>query len=40
MAFHGRFVINNSEFSPLTIFGIGKFMAFSGNSVYRNRGTR
>jgi len=38
LAFQGRFEINNAEFSPLTMFGIGKFMAFSGNSVYRNRG--
>lgn len=38
MALQGKFVINDADFSPLSIFGVGTFMAFSGNGAYRNRG--
>ncbi|MCG5078058.1 DUF2778 domain-containing protein [Paraburkholderia tagetis] len=38
MALQGKFIVNNAPFSPLTIFGIGTFSAFSGNGIYRNRG--
>lgn len=38
MALHGKFVINDAEFSPLTFPGIGTFMAFSGDGIYRNHG--
>lgn len=38
MPFHGRFIINNAESSSLAIYGVGSFMAFSGNGIYRNRG--
>ncbi|WP_426713239.1 DUF2778 domain-containing protein [Cronobacter muytjensii] len=38
MALFGRFTINNADFSPLLIYGVGTFMAFSGDSTYRNRG--
>ncbi|SUP84828.1 membrane protein [Yersinia pseudotuberculosis] len=38
MALQGQFVVNNASFSPLTIFGTGTFMAFSGDNAYRNRG--
>lgn len=38
MALHGKFVINDADFSPLTIYGVGTFMAFSGKGAYRNRG--
>ncbi|TDN61118.1 DUF2778 domain-containing protein [Paraburkholderia sp. BL10I2N1] len=38
MAYIGKFLVNNAPLSPLTIFGIGTFNAFSGNGVYRNRG--
>lgn len=37
MALQGKFVINNADYSPLTIYGIGTFMAFSGNGAYRNQ---
>ncbi|CRG49039.1 DUF2778 domain-containing protein [Yersinia wautersii] len=38
MTLQGQFVVNNASFSPLTIFGTGTFMAFSGDNAYRNRG--
>ncbi len=38
MALQGKFIVNNADYSPLTIFGVGTFLAFSGNGVYRNRG--
>jgi len=38
MALHGKFVINNADYSPLSFPGIGTFLAFSGGGAYRNRG--
>lgn len=38
MALYGKFMVNNAPLSPLTIFGVETFMAFSGNAIYRNRG--
>jgi len=38
MAYHGKFLVNDAPLSPLTIFGVGTFNAFSGNNQYRNRG--
>lgn len=38
MALQGKFVVNNQPLSPLSIFGVGTFAAFSGNGIYRNRG--
>lgn len=38
MPIYGRFVINEAKFSPLTMYDIGSFMAYSGNSIYRNKG--
>ncbi|MBB5407428.1 hypothetical protein HDG34_001360 [Paraburkholderia sp. HC6.4b] len=38
MAYSGKFLVNNAPLSPLTIFGIGTFNAFSGNHQYRNQG--
>jgi hypothetical protein len=38
MALQGKFVVNNAPLSPLFIFGVGTFMAFSGDGIYRNRG--
>lgn len=38
MPLQGKFVVNNRPLAPLSIFGIGTFMAFSGNDIYRNRG--
>ncbi|MFJ2995622.1 DUF2778 domain-containing protein [Pandoraea sp. NPDC087047] len=38
MPIQGNFVINEQPLAPLNFGGIGAFMAFSGNGVYRNRG--
>lgn len=38
MALHGKFVINDAYYSPLSFPGIGTFLAFSGDGTYRNRG--
>lgn len=38
MALQGKFIIDNASLSPLSISGVGTFMAFSGNGPYRNRG--
>ncbi|MBB5506617.1 DUF2778 domain-containing protein [Paraburkholderia atlantica] len=37
MAYEGKFLVNNAPLSPLTIFGVGTFNAFSGHHQYRNR---
>lgn len=34
----GKFEINNADYSPLTFYGIGTFLAFSGDGIYKNRG--
>lgn len=36
MALYGKFIVNDADYSPLTIYGIGTFMAFSGDGNYRN----
>jgi hypothetical protein len=38
MALQGKFLVNNAPLAPLAIFGVGIFMAFSGDGIYRNRG--
>jgi Protein of unknown function (DUF2778) len=38
MPLQGKFIVNNADFSPLIMYGIGTFLAFSGNKAYRNRG--
>lgn len=38
MALHGKFVINDAYYSPLSFPGVGTFLAFSGDGAYRNRG--
>ncbi|WKV52694.1 MULTISPECIES: DUF2778 domain-containing protein [Dickeya] len=38
MALQGKFIVNNADYSPLTLLGVGTFMAFSGDKIYRNRG--
>lgn len=37
MALKGKFTVNDADFSPLLMYGIGTFMAYSGNREYRNR---
>jgi len=38
MALHGKFVVDNTPFSYLVMYGVGSFPAFSGDEIYRNRG--
>lgn len=38
MALHGKFVINDAYYCPLSFPGVGTFLAFSGDGAYRNRG--
>lgn len=38
MALHGKFALNNKDLAPLIIYGLGTYLAFSGNNSYRNRG--
>ncbi|ELE3233653.1 DUF2778 domain-containing protein [Salmonella enterica subsp. enterica serovar Muenchen] len=38
MALHEKLVLNDADFSPLTIYGVGTFMTYSGGGKYRNRG--
>ncbi len=38
MALNGRLILNGADYSPLAFDGIGVFMVFSGNGVYKNKG--
>jgi hypothetical protein len=38
MALQGKFLVDNEPLAPLTMYGVGTFMAFSGDEIYRNRG--
>ncbi len=38
MALHGKFVISDADYAPLSFPGVGTFLAFSGNGAYLNRG--
>jgi len=38
MPVQGKFIVNNKAISPLNLYGVGVFPAFSGNKIYRNRG--
>ncbi|EPV8457329.1 TPA: DUF2778 domain-containing protein [Serratia marcescens] len=37
MPLHGEFIVNDAQFSPLLIYGVGTFLAYSGNEIYRNQ---
>lgn len=37
MALHGKFIVNDADFSPLYIYGVGTYLAYSGKDMYRNR---
>lgn len=37
MSLQGKFVVNDADFSPLLMYGVGTFMAYSGKDQYRNR---
>jgi len=38
MALQGTLVLNGADYAPFNLYGVGVFMAFSGNGVYRNKG--
>ncbi len=38
MALNGKLLLNGADYSPLNLYGVGVFMAFSGNGIYRNKG--
>lgn len=38
MALHGKFILNGADYAPFNLYGVGVFMAHSGNGIYRNNG--
>lgn len=36
MALQGTLILNGADYAPLNFYGVGVFMAFSGNGIYRN----
>lgn len=38
MALQGKMILNGADYAPLDLYGVGVFMAFSGNGIYRNNG--
>ncbi len=38
MALHGKLILNGADYVPFNLYGVGVFMAFSGNGIYRNKG--
>lgn len=36
MALQGKFILNSADYAPFNLYGVGVFMAFSGNGIYRN----
>lgn len=36
MALHGKFLLNDADYAPFNLFGVGVFMAFSGRGNYKN----
>lgn len=38
MALQGKLVLNGADYAPFNLYGVGVFMAFSGNGIYRNKG--
>ncbi|MCZ4059569.1 DUF2778 domain-containing protein [Pantoea sp. LMR881] len=37
MAIQGKFIINGAHYSPLSIYGVGTFLAFSGQGSCLNQ---
>lgn len=33
MALQGKMIVNGTDYAPFTLYGVGVFMAFSGNGV-------
>ncbi len=38
MPIQGKFIVDGKHLEPLMMCGMGVFMAFSGDGIYRNRG--
>ncbi len=38
MALKGKLTLNDADYAPFELNGVGVFMAFSGNGIYRNHG--
>lgn len=36
MALQGTFILNDADYAPFNLYGVGVFMAHSGNGIYRN----
>lgn len=36
MALNGKMLLNDADYAPFNLYGVGVFMAFSGNGIYRN----
>lgn len=37
MALHGKLLLNNADYAPFNLYGVGVFLAFSGKGVYKNK---
>lgn len=38
MPLQGNLILNDADYASFILYGVGVFMAFSGNGVYRNHG--
>lgn len=38
MALQGKLTLDGADYAPFNLYGVGVFMAFSGNGIYRNNG--
>ncbi len=38
MALHGKMILNGADYATFNIYGVGVFMAHSGDRIYRNNG--
>lgn len=36
MALHGTLILNGADYAPFNLYGVGVFMAHSGQGTYRN----
>ena len=39
MAINGTMTLNGADYAPFNLYGVGIFMAHSGQGTYRNQGT-
>jgi hypothetical protein len=38
MALHRKLILNEADYAPFNLYGVGVCMAFSGNGIYRTKG--